>query len=240
LKLGESKLGEKTPQFGKARWGGPLVSVIIPNKDCPYLKEAIDSVMAQTYKSIEIIIVLDNCTNQTKDDVLKMIEGWKNRPYQIIVKDDKNPSIPSSRNAGLEKIEGDYISFLSADDIWYPKFLEEMVGYMEAVKADIVYCNYDRINAHGNWIGDTQEHHFTRIEDFIIHLWERCCVNLSACVIKPHVFGKTGYFDNEIKLGEDYLFYLKAARWFKFVHFQKHLAAYRIHGGQSTNPEEND
>jgi len=234
LNLGKNKLGKKKGiTFGQAHWGGPLVSVIIPNKDCPYLKEAIDSVLAQTYKSIEMIIVLDNCSNQTKDDVIKMIGDWKH-DFQVIVKDDKKPSIPSSRNAGLLKAQGDYIAFLSADDLWYPKFLEKTVG-----KGDIVYTDYDRIDSQGSWIGDTAEHHFERHEDFIIHLWQRCNVNLSACVIKNHVFGKTGMFDPEILMGEDYLFFLYAAKWFKFIHLPQHLAAYRIHGAQTTDPEKN-
>ncbi len=228
LILGQTKFGEDKPV------GKPLVSCIIPNKDCPFFKEALDSVLAQTYENTEIIVVLDNCSTSTKIDVVTIIEEI-DKPIKVIEKDDGKGSIPSARNAGLKEAKGLYIAYCSADDVWYPTFLERTVGI-----GDIVYTNYDRINSHSNYIGETTEIHFEHQEDFNIHLWRRCCVNLSACLVHKKVFDKVGLFDEELIVSEDYLFYLLAAKHFKFTHLQEHLIAYRIHGAQETNKGLND
>jgi len=218
-------------KLGQNQLGRPTVSVIIPNKDCPYFQEALESVLAQTYRNFEVIIILDNCSEVTKIEVSKLTNDIK---VKVIIKDDGKPSIPSARNRGLKEAKGEYIAYLSADDVWYSTFLEETVG-----KGDIVYTDYDRINCQGNWVGFTEEKNFEYHEDFVIHLWYRCCVNLSSCLIHRKVFDKVGGFDNEILMGEDYLFYLLAAKTFKFTHLAKHLSAYRVHGLQTTNSVEN-
>jgi len=216
------------------------VSIIIPNKDCPFIQNAIDSVLNQTYKNWELTIVFDNCSDaylESLNDFLINLTGTSEYvagKISFLYKNDNNPSIPSARNAGLKKARGEWIAYLSADDIWHPEFLEKTLETAVNQKVKFLYTDYNRINSLGEIIGMTKEFVFENQEDLTIHLFRRCCIMMSAILIHRDVFDKVGNFDEEILYGEDYLFYLKAAKYFELFHLPEVLVDYRIHGGQMT------
>ena len=98
-----------------------LVSVVIPTYNCgKYICDAVKSVLSQTYKNIEIIIVDDGSTDNTKEALRSYVY---NKQIRYIYQKNKGPA--ASRNLGVEKAEGDFIAFLDADDLWNEKKLKK-------------------------------------------------------------------------------------------------------------------
>ena len=96
----------------------PKFSVIIPTYNrCEFVKNAIQSVLDQTYKDYEIIVIDDGSTDSTKDSLSSIIE-------QITYIYQDNRGVSSARNTGIKKSIGSYIAFLDSDDLWEPKKLE--------------------------------------------------------------------------------------------------------------------
>lgn len=96
------------------------------HNDAEYLKETIGSVIAQTFKDWEILLV-DDCST---DNSLEIAESFNDERIRIF-KNEKNSGAAFSRNVATENARGKYIAFLDADDYWYPTKLEKQVGFME-------------------------------------------------------------------------------------------------------------
>jgi len=116
----------------------PLASVIIPAYNAaPYIKEALDSVLGQTFSPIEIIVVNDGSPDTPAlEEVLA--------PYRshIIYLQQENRGLAGARNTGIRAATGDYVALLDADDIWLPDYLQEQVGFLEEhPEYALVYCN---------------------------------------------------------------------------------------------------
>ncbi|MDQ3011555.1 MAG: glycosyltransferase family 2 protein [Acidobacteriota bacterium] len=114
----------------------PAVSIIIPAYNlAPYIAETLDSVFAQTYRDFEAIVINDGST----DDTEACIAPFRDR---IVYIKQKNSGVMAARNAGLVAARGRYIALLDGDDIWLPRFLEVLVGMLEAdTKISAAYPN---------------------------------------------------------------------------------------------------
>ncbi len=112
----------------------PLVSVVIPAYNAaPFIRRAIDSVLAQTWKKLEIIVVDDGSTDETA-----AIASSYGKPVTLVQKPNGGPS--SARNLGIRKSRGDWIAFLDADDYWLPEKLERQVILLRE-KAELGFCS---------------------------------------------------------------------------------------------------
>lgn len=117
------------------------VSVIIPIYNTEiYLRECLDSVINQTFKDIEIILVNTGSTN----NCLSICLEYQRIDSRIVVIDQKNSNISVARNEGLKKSKGEYLIFLDSDDVFHSQFIEKL--YREATKmdSDIVICRENR------------------------------------------------------------------------------------------------
>ena len=116
-----------------------LVSVILPVYNGEkYLRECIDSVLANTYQNLEIILVDDG----SSDNSGLICDEYAKKGKRIKVIHQENKGLVGARNCGLAASSGTYISFIDADDMISPVFYEEMVAAMEAEHADVVACEY--------------------------------------------------------------------------------------------------
>lgn len=119
-----------------ARGNSPTVSVVIPVYNGErYLAQAIQSVLDQTYKIFELIIVDDGSTDSSAA-IAKSFEYARLRYYY-----QRNGGVSKARNTGIELAQGNFIAFLDSDDIWLPQKLEKQVTYLETHnKIGAVYC----------------------------------------------------------------------------------------------------
>lgn len=120
------------------------ISVVIPTYNrCRLIERAIRSVLAQTYKNVEIIVVDDGSTDDT-EEVVKRIES----DALIYIKQD-NAGACVARNRGIEEASGELIAFLDSDDEWFPEKLEKQLKHMVTQNDEISVCNYT-IEKEGN------------------------------------------------------------------------------------------
>lgn len=114
------------------------VSIIIPMYNSEkYLHQCINSVINQTYKNIEIIVVDDHST----DDSIKIINKIKDKRIKLI-SIRKNKGVANARNTGIKKATGDYICFLDSDDYWYKDKIEKQINYIEKNDYIFIYSSY--------------------------------------------------------------------------------------------------
>lgn len=116
-----------------------FVSVIVPIYNVePYLKECIESILAQTWKNYEVILVDDGSTDLSG----KLCDAYANENDKVRVIHKENGGLSSARNAGIEVSVGNYIAFVDSDDIIHPDYLKVLVEIAESQEADLVACDF--------------------------------------------------------------------------------------------------
>lgn len=205
-------------------WMNSLVSVIIPAYNCgKYLKEAVDSVLNQTYKNVEIIIIDDGST----DDTQKVAEEFSKK---VIYHRQPHRGAASARNEGIKRASGDFIAFLDADDVWLKEKVARQVMYFEKnPEVGLVYTDLYRLDAGSNRIISKWSDVFPVKEGFVFRdLIERNFIQTSAVMIKKKVVDEIGFFDEEFKAYEDIDYWVRVAEKFKIGYIPEPLVIYRM------------
>lgn len=127
-----------------------LVSIIMPSYNTGrFIGETIESVLAQSYKNWELIIV-DDCSKDDTDDIVSQYLADARVHY---IKNEINSGAASSRNRAIMEAHGKWIAFLDSDDIWYPEKLERQISFMKENDYHFSYTKYEEIDESGNTIG---------------------------------------------------------------------------------------
>lgn len=125
----------------------PVVSVITPVYNAEkFLQETIDSVLKQTYKDYEYLLV-DDCSTDSSADIVKEYAENDNRVKYIKLKENSGAAV--ARNTGLEHAQGRYIAFVDSDDLWYPEKLEKQLTFMQENNEAFTYTKYEHITEDG-------------------------------------------------------------------------------------------
>ena len=121
----------------------PFVSIILPYyRKINYVKKTINSILNQSFKDFEIILVYDDEDLQD----LHIIEGdFKNNSKIKIIKNSKNLGAGLSRNNGIKNAKGEIIAFIDSDDYWQPDKLERQTRFMQENNYHFTFCNYDKV-----------------------------------------------------------------------------------------------
>ena len=192
------------------------VSIIIPVYNAEkYLKECIESALAQTYDDIEVIAIDDGST----DDSLKILNSYSDR-IKIITKE--NGGTASALNVGINAMNGEWFKWLSADDVLYPNAIEELINVVKKLADDshryIFYANHVQINSESKKIGKFIEPNLNELDDFEQHviLLDHFVGNAISGFLHKSIFDKCGLFDEKLSFSEDYEFWLKSCilYWF--------------------------
>lgn len=187
------------------------ISVIIPSYNCAqYLGRSIESVLRQTCKPYELIIVDDGSTDDTPD----VLSKYKN---QIITIRQQNAGASVARNTGIEKACGDWIAFLDADDQWLPSKLEMQINHLEKNPAFVwTYSNYWFVELQNT----SRRKAFTSpppslndeaISDYLL-VHARYCIRTSTLMVKKEVLFETGLFVPGLKWEDTDIFFKIAYR----------------------------
>ena len=166
----------------------PEVSVLIPVYNCEkYLGAAIESVLAQTYTDFEIIVVNDGSTDRSSEIAASY--------PSVRFFDQEHRGIPLTRNFAISKAEGEWITFLDADDLWAPEKLEMQMQYLgEHPDRDIIFCRY---------------RNFTEIPDDQLTPGQKKLLDkeidqcLTAACIRKSLFERFGGFNPDCAYAED-------------------------------------
>ena len=189
----------------------PTVSVIIPTYNrADFLKEAIESVFAQTFCDFELIVVDDGSTDRTRD--LLAAYGERLRPiFQA------NRGVSSARNAGIRAAQGRYIALLDSDDLWLPKKLAAQIAAMEA-QPDIPLCHTEEIWIRRGVRVNQMKKHQKHGGHIFPHCLPFCVVSPSSALMRRAIFDEVGYFDEALPACEDYDLWLRITKTHP-VHF---------------------
>jgi glycosyltransferase involved in cell wall biosynthesis len=181
-----------------------FISIVIPTYNrASFLKEAIDSVLSQTYRNFELIVVDDGST----DDTPKLLSSYGEK-IKVIKKANKGPS--AARNRGIKAAKGGWIAFLDSDDVWKPGKLEKQVQFIKD-NPEIKICQTEEIwIRNGKRVNPRKKHemHSGWIYEQCLPL---CIVSPSSVMIHRDVFEKVGLFDETMLACEDYDLWLRIA-----------------------------
>ena len=120
----------------------PTISVIIPcYRQARFLKEAIDSALAQTYKDVEIVVVDDGNARKEANEIERIVDSYF-RPDIKLVRLTKNVGLSNARNIGVQQSAGEWLTFLDADDKLHPSFLEKSILTCRFTKNYFVYTDF--------------------------------------------------------------------------------------------------
>lgn len=216
----------------------PKVSVVIPTYNrAHFLADAINSVLNQTFKSIEIIVVDDGSTDRTKEALKRYALS-----IQYIFQDHKGRS--AARNTGINAAKGEYIAFLDDDDIWLPEKLENQVAFLDAhSEIGLVHSFIELMDEYGRPLPKEtkkqRKSYATAIRlGYNYQGMSRLCVMYTSTVLmRKECLNKTGLFDPDIKAFEDWDFYLRFALKYNIGTIFESLVRFRIHKIHSTQNE---
>jgi glycosyltransferase involved in cell wall biosynthesis len=176
----------------------PLISCIVPVCNCElYLREAIDSILEQTYRPLEIVVVDDGSTDGTAD----VVASYGARLHYL---KQVNAGTAAARNRGLKFAEGEFVAFLDADDLWHPdKLMRQMACFTTDPKLELCLTYVQNF-----WIQEVkaekerlQNHKFARpLPGYLIQ----------ALLARRTLFDTVGFFDPALRLSEDTDWFLRA------------------------------
>ena len=180
----------------------PLVSVIIPTYNRAWiLREALDSVQAQTFKNIEVIVVDDG----SSDDTLGLLEDYGNSIQRL---QQKNQGVSAARNRGIAAARGTYVAFLDSDDLWLPDKLAVQIAFFQSNPQALI-CQTEEIWIRkGRRVNPKKRHQKPSGMIFEPSL-ELCLVSPSAVMLKRSLVDEIGGFDENLPACEDYDLWLR-------------------------------
>jgi glycosyltransferase involved in cell wall biosynthesis len=204
-----------------------LVSVVIPcYNHARFLRESVESVKQQTYKNVEIIVVDDGSTDETKA-VSATLEG-----IQYIYQ--QNQGLSAARNTGLQQSRGEYVVFLDADDYLYPDAVKTNVDYLQR-NASWAFVSgwHDKVD---EWKFPIEQDELSVIKgDHYLNLLQGNYIGMHATVMYTRWVLEEFKFDTSLKACEDYDLYMRITRKYPVGDHDRKIAAYRIHGNNMSS-----
>jgi glycosyltransferase involved in cell wall biosynthesis len=202
------------------------VTIVIPFFNCPFIAQAIESALNQTYQNIEIIVVNDGSTKHHEK-----IIPYLNRITYI---EKENGGTASALNLGIKNSAGDYFAWLSSDDTFRSTKIEKQLYFMLQNNAMASYSNFYLINDQGSIVSHPQGIGFSDHVQFLKRMRRGCVINGCTVMVNMNVFKQLGLFDESLLYTQDYDFWLRILPHFHFYYFPEALVHYRVHENMGT------
>lgn len=210
----------------------PRVSVVIPTYNrSDFLCEAVDSVLAQTFRDFEILIVDDGSTDGTRG-VVDEKYGKDSRVHYIYRENSGGPAAP--RNTGIAKARGDFIALLDHDDLWLPKKLDFQIQALDE-HPEASLCFSDALVR-----GKDSETSYFKMMKFegpptLKRMLESDYIPSASAVVKKTCFERLGGFDETIKAADDWDMWIRVLAQYEAVFVDKPLYVHRLHEDQMSH-----
>ena len=179
-----------------------MISVIIPTYNrYTFLEKAIPSVLKQSFRDFELIVVDDGSDDGTEE----LIHSFRNKRIRFFYQE--NRGVSAARNKGILEAKGDVIAFLDSDDYWKEKKLEKQLEFMESTFCLICHTRelwYRR----GNILNQKKKHRKCSGNLFEKSL-EMCSISMSTVMMRKSLFDSIGLFDENLPVCEDYDLWLR-------------------------------
>jgi glycosyltransferase involved in cell wall biosynthesis len=208
----------------------PRVSVIIPTFNCGvYLGRAIDSVLAQSYRDYEIIVVDDGSTDETP-----ILASTYNKKIKYLYQ--SNCGVSAARNRALKESNGEFFAYLDADDIWYPQKLTQQIEFLDAHEdCGLLHSDVSVIDEHDHIIHARFNMETARPvpQNHCKHdILRRCHIQTPTVIERRKCVEKIGGFNEGLPVTQDYMRWIMVAlEGWAFGYIDQPLAKYRWRAG---------
>lgn len=210
-----------------------LVSVVMPTYNrADFIEQAIDSVLEQSYKNIELFVIDDGSTDGTK----VLLDKYESDPrFNYIYQPNQGQSV--ARNHGIKLSSGEYLSFVDSDNAWFLDKLEKLVTVAESHAGfDIFYGDGVSIDVNGDEITRLNMPRFSG--KITKHLLQDNCVSFNTTLVRKKCFDEMGGFNEKDRFAEDYELWLRFSTRYQFMYIPELLAYYRVMEDQISSDKE--
>lgn len=199
----------------------PLITVIIPSYNrANFIEETLQSVLNQTFKDYEVIIVDDG----SADNTLEVLREYEANP-KVCIYSQENKGCPAALNFGIKMAKGKYICWLSSDDLWYTDKLEKQIElFLKNDHLGMIYTDVDIIDENGSII---QKHYKAAGIDMPLPARIRF-INGCSTMIKRECFEVVGMFDESLKHCHDSDMWFRIGERYRMLRIPSPLVKYRI------------
>lgn len=205
----------------------PLVTVIIASYNmAQYLPQAVESVLAQTWKNLELVVVDDG----SKDNTQEVMSGYGDDP-RVRFFHSENKGQPKAKNRGLAEAKGDFIAWCDADDIWSPNKLQVQMCAFSDPKVGVVYSEVGYMDSKSTPINKEipyKRHSGNVTEHLVINNF----VPFGTAVFRRDCMDNNGKFDENLPMGIDWDLWLRYSIDWTFHYVPEVTYIYRIWPGQ--------
>lgn len=222
----------------------PLVSIIIPvYNGANYMREAIDSALAQTYRNIEIIVVNDGSNDNGETERIALSYGDKIKYFH-----KENGGVSSALNLGIQNMQGEYFSWLSHDDKYSPEKIQNQINTLAKYAPNdrlISLCEDIHINEHSEPLSKIRrkkidENRIISGKEVLHHLFSCGCFCGCALLIPKGAFDECGKFNEQLRFSQDYLMWIQLfMQGYSLIYNANPDVQMRIHNKQLTQTGQN-
>lgn len=205
----------------------PKVSIVIPFYNCPYVDQAIESALQQSYPHVEVIVVNDGSTQHIEKILPYM------RRIRFIQK--VNGGTATALNMGIRYATGQYFAWLSSDDVFDRDKIAKQMAFMLGRNAFACYTSYRLIDPQNRILGQCPSYWVADRKLFFERMKHHCLINGGTVMLRMEVFQQVGLFDEELRYAHDYEFWLRILLKHHFVYLHEPLLSYRVHDQMGTN-----
>jgi glycosyltransferase involved in cell wall biosynthesis len=211
------------------------VSILMPIHNCEKtLARSLDSIYNQTHGNFEIVAVLNRCTDNSQSILLKYFnDNWQ---HITILKCDE-PGIVPTLNTGIPHCRYDLIARQDGDDYWYPDKLKKQIDFLNNnPDIDIVGTQLRQVDKNGDPISAELVHPTQNIDIKNKLLSGQNSIVHPSVLFRKKVFLRAGTYDDHFKFAEDYHFWLKCCKWYKFANLDEILIDYTVWNNSEYDP----
>ena len=198
-----------------------MISIIMPSYNASdFISDSINSVILQTYKDWELIIV-DDCSEDNTVDIVKGFVSCDSRIKLILQSENAGAAV--ARNTALEICSGRYVAFLDSDDLWFPNKLQDQIDFMISTSSCFVFSAYEKIDESGNKTGVVGVPEKVVYEDLL----KTCVIGCLTVIYDTEVLGKVEM--PLIRKRQDFGLWLNILKKTRYANgIQVPLAQYRV------------
>ncbi len=215
----------------------PLVSIVIPvYNGANFVKEAIDSALAQTYHNTEIIVVNDGSNDNGATREVALSYGDNIRYIE-----KENGGVSSALNAGIKQMKGTYFSWLSHDDMYTPEKIERQVNHLKRQKKCVAFCFMDTVNSSSELIKTGSRMPLLKVNEAnspeiaLRQMFSTSSYGGCNFLIPREAFEECGLFDEDLRYVQDMLMWIRLfINGYSLFYNDHHGVLSRVHEGQLT------
>lgn len=209
----------------------PLVSIIIPVfNGSKYLEEAIKSAINQTYSNIEILVINDGSNDDGATAAIANKFLGRITYYEKL-----NGGVSSALNFGIQKMKGDFFSWLSHDDVYFPNKIENQVSFIKNTGFfGMIHSNFNFVDSKGELLNNANDFYKFKHVDFLTRLFLCYPIGGITTLIPKKIIDEIGLFDTKLITCQDYDYWIRIGKKFNVIDVDFVAASSRIHSLQGT------